>query len=303
MKLVKRVSFAFAAMVALAACGGDDDGSTPPDAAPLANEGFVAPDHATTANENGAEIGPANWACLGTPGTDTPTTVEIALSGVINQFDDQTKEVSGVTVSVFDTTHYDTPLDTTTAPTDLSGTYSLTLPAGHTRFGFKVSGGDIMDTFLLNQDFEPATAAQTLDISVITNGIAQALPALVSIVRVAGTGVLAGAMRDCDGHEVAYAVATVSATSGAPDHLEGADSYYLDSSVGLPVQHDQLLHTDTIGLFAVFQLPPTTTAYIQVWGFVDAADLADGEMTLLAELPSPVVADTVITGSIEPLRQ
>jgi hypothetical protein len=60
--------------------------------------------------------------------------------------------------------------------------------------------------------------------------------------------------------------------------------------------------TNSDGLFIVIELPPTTTAYMQVWGFVDDADLADGEPTLLAELPSPVAADTIITASIEALR-
>ena len=54
----------------------------------------------------------------------------------------------------------------------------------------------------------------------------------------------------------------------------------------------------------VIQLPATQSAYVQMWGYkTDADAMAGGEMTLLAELPVPVLADTVITGSYEPLRQ
>jgi hypothetical protein len=307
MRLVHSFPFVLASSLALVACGGgDDDGadddSAGPDASGPSNEGFVTPESITMANENDAEVGPADWSCLNTPGEDVATTVDITVSGVINQFDDQSKEVRDVTVSVFEGTDYQNPVDTTDTPTDITGAYSLTMPAGTTRWGFKVSGEPILDTFLLNQYFEPGNAAQSRDISVITTGIAAALPALVGVSRTEGTGVLAGAMRDCQGREVSYAVATVSGTSGTADHLEGAQTYYIDAGAGLPVRHDQLIHTDANGLFAVFELPVTATAYVQIWGFVDAADLADGEMTLLAEIASPVVGDTVITGSIEPLR-
>ena len=303
-----RLLHAFSATLAslsLAACGGDDGGSpidaSTPDAE-LPNPGFVKPDSVTKANENGTEVGDADWTCLNTPSDDVATSVEITLTGVINKIDDPNAEVKDVIVSVFEGTDYMNPLDTTDAPTALDGAFTLTLPAGHTRWGFKVTGAPIMDTWLLNQYFEPATASQSRNIGVATTAIAAALPALVDLDRIPGSGVLAGAVRDCQQREVSHAVATVSATSGTADHLENADSYYVQTAVGLPVRHDALLHTDTVGEFAVFNLPVTATAYIQVWGFVDAADLADGEMTLLAELPSPVVGDTVITGSVDPLR-
>lgn len=287
----------------LAACGGGggDDDNQAVDAATLPNEGFVPPDHVTMANMDEVEVGPANWDCLNTANPDLPTSVEITLTGVLNDFQTTANEIRDATVSVFPTSDYQNPVDTS-GPTDNSGAFELTLPAGTARWGFKVTAPDYMDTFLLNQYFTPDQAAQTQNISAISEGVATALPAIIGLTRIPGSGVLAGAMRDCDDNEVSYAVATVSATSGEADHLDGAVTYYLDTGAGLPVRHDQLNRTDTIGTFAVFQLPVTASSYIQVWGFVDDADLADGEMTLLAELESPVVGDTVITGSIEPLR-
>lgn len=299
------IGIASATLLVTAACGddggtGDDDPGV--DAADLPNAGFVPPTEVTKANENDTEVGDADWSCLNTPSDDQATTVEITLTGVLNDFQTASTEIRDATVEVFQGIDIGNPVDED-GPTDVSGEYTLTLPTGGTRWGFKLSAPDYLDTFLLNQYFEPGTAAQSLNISGISSGLATALPAIIGIVRDPAEGVLAGAMRDCQDREVSYAVATVSATSGQPDHLEGAVTYYLDAGAGLPVRHDQLNHTDENGLFAVFQLPVTQMAYIQVWGFVDAADLADGEMTLLAEIPSPVVADTVITGSIEPLRE
>jgi len=301
-----RTSLAFASLALLgtAACGGDDVAAGP-DAAVLANGGFDVSmlTETTKANNDKDEVGDANWDCLGTPTDDTANTVAITLTGVLNDFQTSSTELRDATVEVFEGTDYQNAVDTD-GPTAVDGAYSLTLPTGGTRWGFKVTQEDYTDTFLLNQYFDPTMAAQTLNISAISAGLTTALPAIIGLVRDPGSGVLAGAMRDCDGNEVSHVIATVSASAGQIDHLEGADTYYLDSGAGVPVGHDQLSQTDTNGLFAVFQLPVTAQAFIQIWGFIEAADVADGEagLTLLAELESPVVSETVITGSIEPLR-
>jgi hypothetical protein len=52
-----------------------------------------------------------------------------------------------------------------------------------------------------------------------------------------------------------------------------------------------------------FALPTSPTAYVQVWGYKTQADVDSDTKTLIAELQTNVVADTVITGSYEPLRQ
>ncbi len=297
-----RTSYAFASFVLLAACGGDDGTVDPCDEAQLENGGFSTCmlTDTTKANMDEEEVGEANWECLNTPTDDEATTVEIALTGRLHDFQNEGSELRDATVTVFQGTDYQTAEDEF-GPTAIDGLYDLTLPVGGTRWGFKVTQESYTDTFLLNQYFDPSNPTQMLDIAAISEGLTSALPAIIGVVRTPGSGVLAGAMRDCDGNEVSNAIATVSATSGEIDHLEGADSYYIDE---LPVRHDQLAHTNESGLFAVFELPVTSQAYIQLWGFTSAADIELGEagLTLLAELPSPVVGDTVITGSIEPLR-
>lgn len=291
-------SLSLGAALLAGACGGGDDPIVE-----LDNAGFVAPAGITQAHVGEGEAMAADWSCLNTPTDDVPTNVDITVTGALVDFQNEGTELDDATVEVFPGIEFDNALDSA-GPTDATGAFELTLTAGSTRYGYKVTAPDYLDTFLLNQAYDPDTATVTQNISAISEGLAQALPLFVGLERTAGTGVLAGAMRDCQDREVSNAVATVSATSGEIDHLDGAVTYYLSSAAGLPVRHDQLLHTDSNGLFAVFELPPTTQAFIQVWGFVDEADVAMGEagLTLLAELPSPVLGESVITGSIEPLR-
>lgn len=292
-----QVALVSSLLLSAAACGTDD----PP--LVTGNDGFILPESVTEANVNDVSAGPADWSCLGTATDDEPNTVAITLTGLILNFTDDGDEVRDATVEVFEGVDYQNPLDTA-GPTDINGAYTLELPTGNTRLGFKMVAEDYMDTFLLNQYFEPGVAAQSQNLSMISIGTATALPALIGLQRTSGTGVLAGAMRDCQNREVSGAIATVSTTAGEPVHLEGAVTYYLDSGTNFPVRHDQQPNTDTTGLFAVFELPVTSQTFVQVWGYTDEADIAMGEdgLTLLAELESPVVADTVITGSIEPLR-
>ncbi|MCA9680464.1 MAG: hypothetical protein H6708_29775 [Kofleriaceae bacterium] len=305
MTSVRRFAFASSALftLATAACGGGDDTPATPDADTGGNPGFILPTDTTKANMDDAPIGEADWSCLNTASDDVATAVEIHLTGVINDFQDNSKEIRDGTITVFPDTDYMNPVDTS-GPTAVDGVFDLTLTTGVKRFGFKVSAPNYMDTFLLNQAFDANTVDQSQNVSAISTGLATALPAFIGITRTVGDGVLAGAMRDCAGNEVSNAIATVSSTSGTADHLDGAQTFYLDAGTSLPVKHDTLSSTDANGLFAVFELPVTTQAYVQVWGFVNQADIAQGEagLTLLAELPSPVVADTIITGSIEPLR-
>jgi hypothetical protein len=313
--------------VLLAACGGSNNNNSadagPPDAGPPTNIGFTLPTKGTHANMSSTtggtttwtDLGPADWTCLNTPSTDAPLAAAMTLSGTVVDFMDMSKPVATPMVTAFSDIDYMNPFDTQTG--DGSGKFTMTIPAGKTRVGFKVHATGYMDTFLLNQYWMPNSTANDLSIGDISQGLATALPAFIDFERQPGTGVLAGAMRDCQHHEVSNAIATVSSVSMLPMHLQGtvmvsnmtvpiiASTFYFDSSTGLPAKHKDKQATDPDGLFTIFNLPPITgTAYMQVWGFKTDADVAQGMagLTLLAELPSPVLADNVITGSIEPYR-
>jgi hypothetical protein len=160
-------------------------------------------------------------------------------------------------------------------------------------------------TFLLNQYFvDPSTTPSTTPSSIqsVSNATAALLPALIGQTRTPGTGVVAGAVRDCGHHEISNYVATVSSTSGTATPIAGAQSFYFSLAPELPVHHTQADASAQNALFMGIQLPATAMAYVQAWGFPTAADLASGEMKLVSELAVPVLADTVVTGSFEPIH-
>ena len=187
---------------------------------------------------------------------------------------------------------------------------SIDIPAGTTRYGFRMTSSSALPTLLLNQIVNPAkvTNMETTDpskIQSVSNATAALLPALIGQTRTPGTGVVAGALRDCDGKEVSGFIAAVSSTAGTHTPIVGAQAYYFSDSVGLPQHHREAPYASKDGLFMIIQLPASTpTGYVQMWGFPTDADLAMGKagLKLIAELSVPLIADTVITGSYEPKR-
>lgn len=307
------IVFATATALSLVACGGGDDDGPAIDAADvLENPGFPVPTATTKANMkvSGAwtEIGDADWSCLNTPSTDQASTQSVMLSGKIEDF--QTGNgVGTATVTAFPgimlSGNSGMTVSDGTAAT--RGDYTMTvtaLPTGTTRFGFKFEASGYVKTYLLNQYINPTMATQMRDMAAVSEATATALPAFIGVTRDPAMGVLAGAFRDCQNREVSNAVATVSSTSGSVDHLTGAKTFYFSAgSSSLPVRHNVSATMNKDGLFVVLDLPPqTASAYIQIWGFRNEAELTSGQMTLLSELASPVEGNAIITGSIEPKR-
>jgi len=302
-----------------AACG--DDGSTPMPDAKIEDIGFNKPTASLKAafevsKNNWMELGPANLNCLGMPSTDAPTTVDVTLSTRVDDFQSG-NAVPGTSVTVFANQDAANPF---AAPVVADGNANLmvNIPVGTKRFGFKMTNANALDTLLLNQTVDPSMATQSIThIQSVSTATAQTLPALIGVSRTPGTGILAGAVRDCGdpnrtGHtgpqELVNFVATVSSTeatltSGADGvtHLPGVDTYYFSSSVGLPVRHSQQDFSSKDGLFMAIEMQPTPTAYVQVWGYKTDADLAADHLSLIAQLKTAVIADVVITGSYEPL--
>jgi hypothetical protein len=274
------------------ACPGSQNASNP---------GFICPTEAATAwtFNNGAWelVGPADFSCLNTPSDDASTTVDITVTGQARDFQSGAA-VADPTIEIFPGVDFGNILDSTVGDGD--GNYEVVLPAGQPRIGYKISAADYLDTYLLNQSFTPDNPAQTRDIDVVSVTTANLLPAIIGIQRTAGTGVLAGAFRDCSGDTVKGVITTVSSASGSHDHVDGAQSYYFN--IGLPANLTVIQATNSDGLFVVLEMNPAPTAYLQIWGFTEAQDPTSDPLTLLAEIPSPVVADSVITASVEPLR-
>ncbi len=314
-------------VILVAACGGNP--KPKPDAAK--DIGFNKPTAALHANmaQSGTvvDLGPADLSCLGTASADVATTVSVALTAVVEDFQDNTKlnggAVNPVNVSAFKDVDYTHPFDTqmsmyssTACPKNAPcGNVTVTVPVGTKRFGFQMvdpaASPAFLPTFLLNQYIDPNMATQNLGkIQTVGESTAQLLPALIGETRTPGTGVLAGALRDCSKHEISNFVATVSSTPGTATPIPGSEAYYFQAGVDLPVHHcmdgmctqNELDSASGDGIFMVIQLPPSTTAYVQMWGYTSDGAVG-GTMTEIAELQVPVLADSVVTGSYEPLRQ
>lgn len=302
---MKRVAMLFCAGLLVPGCGGADDMDPGAQGCPgtrnPANPGFFCPTGIATAweLEDGvwAEVGPANLDCLGTPSTDMASAVDIDLAGTVEDYQERLP-VASAAVEVFAGIDIGNVLASTTGDPD--GNYGLTLPAGHTRVGFKVGAADHVETYLLNQYFDPDASAQDADIEVVSQLTADLLPALIGLQRTDGQGIVAAAFRDCDGNTVSDVVATVSGTSGVAEHLVGGQSYYFNDT--LPTSHVVRQSTNSDGLFVVLELPEAATGYLQVWGFTAEMDPTVDDMILLSEMAAPVVGNAVISVSAVPLR-
>jgi hypothetical protein len=274
--------------------------------------GFITPTVTLKANrevsdKNWEELGDADLSCLNTASADPATTEVITLNTKVTDFQSG-NAVPNATVTAFHGQDQAMMFDTKTS--DTSANISFSIPVGAKRYGFKMTSSSSMPTLLLNQIVDPTkvTTGVTTDpskIQSVSNATAATLPALIGQTRMPGTSVVAGALRDCMDREISGFIATVSSTKGTATLIPGAEAYYFSSSVGLPVHHNQAQYADKDGLFMIIQLPATTpTGYVQMWGFPTAADMAMGKagLKLIAELSVPLLADTVITGSYEPLR-
>jgi hypothetical protein len=290
----------------MAACGGGED-TPPPDAS--VDIGFNRPAKSLKANmevseDNWTEIGPADFSCLNTPSADQATTVAVTLNTVVRDFQSDNL-VPNAQIAVFNNQDTANPFQMVTA--DGNAAVTINLPVGTKRFGYKMLDSASLDTLLLNQTVDPDEPVQTeSSINTVSKSTAQTMPALIGISRTPGTGILAGAMRDCQDREVSNFIATVTTnparTAAEIAHAPGSDTYYFSASVGLPVRHTQKPHGSENGLFMVVELEPIPEAYVQVWGYLDDAAVAADDLKLLGELKTVVIADTVITGSYEPLR-
>lgn len=302
-----RLALAFTLPSLLVACG--DDSNMMADAP---DNGFVTPTVTLKANNETSpdvwtEVGPADLSCLGTPTSDPATTQAVTLTTKVTDFQSG-NAVPGAMVTAFKGIDYMTPFATATA--DTMAQVMITIPSGTTRYGFQMTSTSSLPTFLLNQIVDPTkvTNGMTMtpgDIATVSNVTAATLNALIGQTRVPGTGVVAGALRDCAGNEISGFISTVSSTRGTATPIAGGEAYYFDAAVGLPVRHNQQAHASADGLYMIIQLPSTNPkGYVQMWGFPTDADLAKGMtgLKLIAELEVPILADNVITGSYEPLR-
>ena len=301
------------------ACGGGKGDDPTPDGPEEVDIGFKQPTASLKAymevsEDNWTSLGAADMSCLNTPSSDPATTVAVTLSTLVRDFQSDNL-VPNANIIAFRGQDITDVFDTKTA--NANAEVDIAIPVGVTRFGYKMTDPESLDTLLLNQKVLPDVAIQDeSSIRTVSKATAATMPALIGISRTPGTGVLAGAMRDCQDREVSNFIASVTTagaalTEGTHAEIEaqikanlvpGTDTYYFSSSVGLPVRHTQKAAASEDGLFMVVELSTAPAVFVQIWGYKDDTDLAADKLTLLGELQTESKSDTVITGSYEPIR-
>jgi hypothetical protein len=292
----------------LIACGGEDD--PPPVMEKCEKAGGAACFLAPAAVAKKANGMPANFNCQA-PVVMTSTQA-ISISGVIEDFQNN-EPVDNATIEAFDDLDFSAPVAMANAMAP-DAAFTLNIPSGmaKSRMNFRMKAPNWLDTYALNIAVDinnPTITGMTRNaVSVAT---ATALPAFIGVERTEGLGVLAGVAVDCDGDELEGVIATVSSTSSksnnaAPTFVAGAQVYYFSNGdPDLPVRRTSQTSTNKDGLFVIIEIPPTSgssTYFLQTWAFTSEADVADGldGLTLLSELESPVVGDSVISVEMNP---
>lgn len=243
----------------------------------------------------------SNFTCA--PAVVEFSNMDINVTGVGVDF--QTMGVlDGATVDAFQLDDLSFTTSLGTATTAMDGTYGFTLASGAgSRLNWRTRHSGALDTYAINVPLDINMADVMSNRAAVSLLSANAIPALVGTTRTSGLGAVSGGVVDCDGDQVRNAIATVSSTSGAgntlPTFVAGAQVYYFMGP--LPVNRSTLTATAPGGTLVVLEIPPGT-AFFQIWGFVDQADVAMGEsgLTLISEFESPVIGDAVLSIGMEP---
>ena len=309
-------------MVATGGCGGGDgDGSSDagsadapaPLCSPLSpsagagggsNPGFVEPTAVTEAYRGGngawTLVGPADWSCLGDGVVSAPTGPASAAGTVV---DFQTGNALGdAAVTAFECA--DLANEAGSATSGATGDYSLDVAARIPRWNVRIEAAGQLDTYHANLPLTGTmTSPQDITLESVSELTANALPAFIGVTRIDGRGLVIGTVVDCNGDRVANAAATMSAQSATVDHLLNSETYYFSAgTTSLPVRRSQQDDTNSDGTFLVLDLTPSPAAFVQVWGFVAGQDPILDPLTLLSEVALPIVGDTFIHATSDPLR-
>ena len=216
-----------------------------------------------------------------------PSTNAVAVSGNLMKYG-VSVVVPDATVAFYGTPDYATPVATATTAAD--GTWSLTLPAGTPSIVYtQVSASGFLDTrsYFIGLDLTKPTITN-FNGRIVTSDNIESAALLVKENWDPTKTVFLGTALDCNGVIVEHAAAVVSSTSGSRTFVKGVAVYYsAPGAVPLAVPPDERGDTNDNGEFAFFHMPLNTMLYGQLWGFTDAAALAQGAdgLTLLAEFP------------------
>ena len=298
-----RVSRAALSLLTVAACGGDDGGGSPDantinqDCKSMGGEACFQLPTAPMINSDGA---PSSLGCSAyVPRTSTSVvnfTGKVIFFGTNNA-------IAGAQIDVYNSISYQTPVASATSAAD--GTYTLTIPAGSNDvFWTSVAGPGALTAYahdfradLFNGD------VPDFNLRLFTPANIEGATGLVGGMWDTSRAVFAGYAVDCDKRVIEHAVAVVSSTQGTRTFVAGPQVYYgAPGAVPLAVPPTDRADTNDNGIVAILGLPPGDNLHLQLWGFRDAAALAQGAdgLSLIADHPLHVVAQGVIGGDINP---
>jgi hypothetical protein len=290
-------------LLTVAACGGDDGGGSP-DASTINQDcqsmGGAACFQLPTAPMNNSDGASSALSCSAY--VPRMSTSAVSYIGKVTFFG-TSNVIAGAEISAFASVAYQTPVATTTSAAD--GTYTLTIPAGSADvFWTSVSGPGALTAYahdfradLFNGD------VTNFNLRLFTPANIEGATGLVGGMWDTSRAVFAGYAVDCDRRVIEHAVAVVSSAQGTRTFVAGTQVYYgAPGAVPLAVPPSDRADTNDNGIVAILGLPPGDGLHLQLWGFRDAAALAQGAdgLSLIADHPLHVVAAGVIGGDIHP---
>jgi hypothetical protein len=246
----------------------------------------------------------ANFACNGSfkdskagPAADTMVT------GLIKDFQDSWPVV-GATVAIYtsaDQVLANMPLATSSV-SDMNGNYTIKVPAGApyrvirgVQGGGAVSNGNNSPTvpaFEFGVPFDDKSPVS------VKQGTKEAIPGLVSVVVQDGTGIVAGAVHDCDDKETSRALVKVTSSnydSSAPPPNNLMFYFVKVSGATIPTRTQKW--TGEGGAFAALNVTPAPgVATIEATGIISS-----GGPQTIARAMIPIIANSVTIVHLLPL--
>ncbi len=279
-----------------------DAGPAPIDAPPppLPNPGFISPTELTRANvfRNGQwqDAGPADLSCLALPRPEFVPPTGYTLSGTVRDMASN----FGAAGAAIRATAAGQPVGNATAGQGGMGggrgTYQMMvspLPTGTTRIRFTVAGANALTTIAIER-YLGGNGTTTLDLPLMSQQTANAIPQFVGEAAEPGAGLVIGEVHDCQGRAVSGAIVALSTLPTFIAHWPHGNTFYFSTAGnGLPVNHATATQTSVDGRFVIINPTPNgVEGTIQAYGYPTDADRTSGVIKLLGRSAAVIAAST-----------